>query len=100
MTGLSICHALLKEHPDLPIVMVTGKGDESITAEALNVGVGNSITKDSPAIFMNILPVIITNLARRAFELKEKTASELALKESVENVQHERKILNDVLGSF
>jgi PAS domain S-box-containing protein len=100
MNGINICHTILSEQPDLPIVMVTGKGDESIAAEALNLGVSHYITKDSPTVFMKLLPVIIRKLADQALELKEKRRAELALKESEANAQRERELLNNAISSF
>ncbi|MBT4702964.1 MAG: response regulator [Rhodospirillaceae bacterium] len=100
MNGINICHAILTEQPELPIVMVTGKGDESIAAEALNIGVSHYITKSSPTIFMSLLPVIIRKLADQAVELRERKRAELALKKSEENAQRERELLIGAISSF
>ena len=88
MTGLQICHTVLSDRPDLPVVMITGRGNESIAAEALNIGVRHYLTKDSPTIYENLLPVIITKLANHAQELELKTQAEVALKASEEKYRN------------
>lgn len=66
MTGLEIAREILEKTPNLPVIMVTGRGNEKIAAEALRLGVSNYILKDSQEAFMELLPSVVLHLERRA----------------------------------
>lgn len=44
-TGLEFLSEVRRDHPDLPFVLVTGKGDETVASEAIQQGVTDYITK-------------------------------------------------------
>lgn len=46
-------------NPDIPVILVTGKGDEEIAVKALKLGVFDYITKDSGYLFK--LPSVVEN---------------------------------------
>ena len=84
MTGMDVCRKLLLDDPDLPIVMVTGKGDQRLVVEALSLGVLQYVMKDGQAVYTELLPSIITNLLRRGVEARDKRATEAAFRISEE----------------
>lgn len=47
MDGLSFLEAVREEHPDLPFILFTGKGDEEIASEAITAGVTDYLNKGS-----------------------------------------------------
>ncbi len=47
MTGIDIARKLLTDDPNIPIVIVTGKGNEQIAAEPSALGVYNYVVKDN-----------------------------------------------------
>jgi len=54
MDGLELLAVVQRRHPDLPVILLTAKGNESIASEAIAAGVTDYIPKDdltdSPAI--------------------------------------------------
>lgn len=46
INGLEVMEIMKKEGIDVPIIMLTGKGDEKVAVEAMKKGVGDYIVKD------------------------------------------------------
>lgn len=46
INGLEVMEIMKKEGMDVPIIMLTGKGDEKVAVEAMKKGVGDYIVKD------------------------------------------------------
>lgn len=65
MTGIDIARKLLLEEPDLPMLMVTGRGNERLAVEALTLGVSNYVVKDGQSVFLELIPSIISHLIER-----------------------------------
>ena len=72
MTGVDIARKLLIDDPNIPIVMVTGKGSEQMAAEALALGVYNYVIKDSEKIYLELLPNVIDSALKRVAERYDK----------------------------
>ncbi len=66
MTGLEIAREVLEATPECPVIMITGRGNESIAAEAHRLGVSNYILKDSGDAYLELLPSVVLHLERRA----------------------------------
>ncbi|MBT4019309.1 MAG: response regulator [Alphaproteobacteria bacterium] len=73
-TGLEIAKEMLTENPELPIVIVTGEGNEAIAAEALSIGVMNYVIKSGEKVYFELLPRIIDNLNSIRLERQEYAA--------------------------
>ncbi|CCQ35323.1 receiver/sensor box histidine kinase [Natronomonas moolapensis 8.8.11] len=43
--GLGFFHAVRDRHPDLPVVLLTGRGDEAVASEAIGAGVADYLRK-------------------------------------------------------
>tara|TARA_B100000676_G_C17984303_1_gene790966 strand:- start:368 stop:1405 length:1038 start_codon:yes stop_codon:yes gene_type:complete len=84
MTGLDIAKEILETDPNLPVLMITGRGNEGIAAEALRLGVSNYIVKDSQESYVDLLPSVILHLERRLEIESIMRKSAEALKESQE----------------
>ena len=82
INGLEISAELLSTDPSLPIVMVTGFGDESIAASALNLGVSNYVVKGTSSVYFDILPSIIEQLVKRTDVIRRAIKAEDALQRS------------------
>ncbi len=89
MTGLDIAREFLGQDENLPIVIITGRGNESIAAEALEIGVSNYIVKDSENSYVDLLPAVISHLEKRLEMISAMTAAEESLRESSEQLQAE-----------
>ena len=82
MTGFDVAGELLAANPDLPVVMVTGEGSESIAARALDMGVSNYLIKGEQAVYTELLPSIIARLLKRADERRLRLQAEQAVRDS------------------
>jgi PAS domain S-box-containing protein len=73
-TGLKIAEEMLRDNAELPIVMVTGAGNEAVAAEALGIGVMNYIIKSDEEVYFELLPRIIDNLNSIRLERERNSA--------------------------
>ena len=80
----------METSPNLPALMITGRGNEGIAAEALCLGVSNYIVKDSQESYVNLLPSVILHLERLSEIEPTMRKSAGALKES----QSKKKFLS------
>ena len=95
MMGIDVARKLLAENPDLPVVMITGYGNERVAAEALALGVFNYVIKGSEKIYMELLPNIIGSALKRSAERQDKINAEAALKESDKRYRQIVQIFSD-----
>lgn len=58
MSGLQVLQYIKKNYPDLPVIMVTGQGDERIAVEAMRHGVYDYLVKTKD--FLDLLPRVVT----------------------------------------
>jgi PAS domain S-box-containing protein len=65
ISGLEVAQEFMALKPDVPLVMVTGRGSESIAAKALRMGVADYIIKESPNTFIELLPAIVEQVLER-----------------------------------
>lgn len=100
MTGIDVARHLLDDDPELPIVLVTGKGNERLVVEALNLGISNYVIKDSSCIYMEIIPKIIEQLVGRSRLQKEKVKTEQDLKFSEQRFRDFAEIASDFYWEF
>ncbi len=68
MTGLEFLEILEREAKDIPVIMITGQGDENIAVQAMKLGAWDYIVKS--ADFFTLLPSVIEKVVREA-RLKE-----------------------------
>lgn len=68
MTGLDFLKILEREEKDIPVIMITGQGDEKIAVQAMKLGAWDYIVKS--ADFFTLLPSVIKKVVREA-RLKE-----------------------------
>jgi PAS domain S-box-containing protein len=63
MNGLELLKYLQKAHSEVPIIMITGQGDESIAVQAMKAGASDYVVK-SPEFF-RLLPSTIEKVVRK-----------------------------------
>lgn len=68
MTGLEFLQNLKKAQKDIPVLMITGQGDENIAVQAMKLGAWDYIVKSSN--FFALLPRVIEKVVRES-RLKE-----------------------------
>ncbi|MBW2646790.1 MAG: PAS domain-containing protein [Deltaproteobacteria bacterium] len=91
MNGLEFLEELQRRNKKIPVVVVTGQGDENIAVKAMKLGAYDYIVKS--ADFFSLVPSIIQKVIRRK-ELKK------ALQESQALYEQERNKLNSILASM
>jgi DNA-binding NtrC family response regulator len=95
--GVTVLSALRKEHPDVPVIMVTGQGSRSLAAQAMELGAYDYFSK--PCELSDLRAVV-----RRAVEKRALTREIVTLKESAERpcrfdgIIGESRVLKDVLN--
>src|SRR4051812_49268498 len=69
MSGLDLLHALARENIFVPILMVTGFGDEDLASRVLKAGALDYVVKDSSLAFLADLPKrVAESVARHRLE--------------------------------
>ena len=77
MKGTDIVEALGETLQSLPIVSVTGQGDDELATEMLKLGVTDYLPKGADSSFFKMLPRIVRNsIERFAFQLNERNLQE------------------------
>ncbi len=94
MTGIDVARKLLIDFPNLPLLMVTGQGNQRIATEALTLGISNYVVKDDQKVYLELIPSIIGQLLDRSRRRKKQEETEKALRESEhrlsESAKHQR----------
>lgn len=93
MTGLEVLRLMREKGFTLPVIMITGEGDESIAVEAMKVGAADYIIKAKN--YFETLPTVVENAVRKhrieenmqAVSLKTRRLYEISL-----SIMKERKI--------
>jgi len=65
MDGLELLAAVQRRQPELPVILLTAKGDESVASEAIAAGVTDYIPKEELTDSPGILAKRITNAVER-----------------------------------
>lgn len=79
ITGLELCRSLLEKEAPFALALLTGGGSEKIAIKALKAGVQEYIVKDSHPEFLEILPLILRQVAWRH---RDQLARQLAEEEA------------------
>jgi CheY-like chemotaxis protein len=82
MSGLDLCLSLLKNRPPFALVLLTGGGSELVAIRALKAGVQEYIVKDSSRDYLEILPLVLRQVARRHRDRMARKRAESALRQS------------------
>src|SRR5262245_46895302 len=61
MNGMEMLEELRQRWPHLPVVMVTGMGNEKVAVAALKAGAADYLIKESHLGYLEILPTIVRN---------------------------------------
>lgn len=84
--GLDLCKELLAAAVPLPLVILTGSGSEQVAVEALKAGVDDYIIKDPDSAYLQMLPMVLTEVAATFCGRLAHKAAEKSLRESRERL--------------
>jgi len=81
-TGLELMETVRSSHPELPCVILTGVGSESLAVSAMKAGARDYIVKDIESHFLSLVPSLVTRIA-----------SELSLKRDLQDTETKNNLL-------
>jgi diguanylate cyclase (GGDEF)-like protein/PAS domain S-box-containing protein len=84
LSGTSVLAALVELDPLLPVVMVTGNGDERVAVEAMKLGARDYLVKDLDMRYLERLPIILEKLLLGRKLARERERTLVAIRESEE----------------
>jgi PAS domain S-box-containing protein len=86
-SGLDALRQVIERGMELPVIMVTGRGDERIAASAIQQGASDYLVKSPEAVFE--LPVLISKVVRNyAYQIENR--------KSLEKIRYQAQLLNNV----
>ena len=91
-SGLDVCRSIRRADPKVPILMVSGRGEEIDVVVGLEIGADDYIVK--PARMRELLARITAHLRKARLETTETTAGRLEFKDLVIDI-NERRIFRD-----
>ena len=80
MNGLEFLSQLKSRKLDIPVVLITGYGDESVVAEAFKSGIADYLSKERPN-YLDILPPMLEKVVREHREHTARISAETELQE-------------------
>src|SRR5260221_13586002 len=90
--GLQVIKRLIKRNPLLPMLMITGTGDEKVAVQALKLGAGDYIVKDVEGGYLELVPAVIEQLLEQRRLVRDKQQAQAAL----EDKNYQLSLLNQV----
>jgi len=83
VSGLDVLAGIRKKHDGVPVIMVTGQGNDQIVKEAIRLGASDYIIK-SPEFMDHIFTVVERTLAQQALKIQLDLSKKELLKRSEE----------------
>ena len=82
--GIDVIRALAERGLPVPVIMVTGEGNETVAVEALKLGAADYIVKDLELRYLDLLPAVIDQVLYKQQLLRERNQMQQAVGESEE----------------
>ena len=82
--GLDVIRALSAQGKSIPIIMVTGQGNEDVAVEALKLGASDYIVKDVQMKYLELLPAVIEKVLHKQQLINERQQMLRQIEESEE----------------
>ncbi|MDY6856011.1 MAG: response regulator [Thermodesulfobacteriota bacterium] len=93
--GLEVLKKINERGYRIPVIMVTGQGDEKIAVEAMKLGTYDYITKSGD--YLLTLPFVINNTIERFSAIREKERLYQEVKETKEYLENLLENANDII---
>jgi diguanylate cyclase (GGDEF)-like protein/PAS domain S-box-containing protein len=73
LSGMAVVRLLVEQDRSLPVIMVTGNGDEKVAVEAMKLGARDYLVKDLDLRYLELLPMLLQKvlLGRRLARERE-----------------------------
>ena len=84
MGGMEVLKALSSKGLPVPLIMVTGEGNEAIAVQALKLGASDYIVKDTEMRYLDLLVPVIDQVLYKQQLIKERNQMQDAVRESEE----------------
>ena len=95
--GLEALREIRESGSLIPVIMVTGSGDENIAVEAINLGASDYIVKDITGGYLKLLPSVIENVLHLAHLDRARRRAEELLKNSEQRLQSILERVPDII---
>ena len=93
-SGLEVIRILNLKNEIIPMIMITGEGNENVAVKAMKLGVNDYIVKDIQGHYIELLSVVIENVLDR-YKL---VAGKINAEDNVKRLEKEKEaILNSIL---
>jgi len=86
MDGLEVADKILRRSPDTPIVLVTGRGNERVAAQALSLGISQYVIKTGVETYSSILPGILEKVGEQLETKRRLNESETRFRDFANSV--------------
>ena len=83
-SGMDVLRNLRRKGNLTPIIMLTGNGNEKVAVESLKAGASDYIVKDPEMGYMELLPMIVSQVMQQELLLRERERMRAAVRESEE----------------
>ena len=87
LNGLEVIRRLAAGGMLPPTVMVTGAGDETIAVEALKLGAGDYIVKDTAGGYLDLMPLVVEKILNRKRLVDAKEKAEREMRQAYEKLE-------------
>lgn len=88
LDGLALCQKMLAAPVPLPLVLLTGSGQEKIAAEALQAGVSDYLIKDPYNAYLDLLPFVLNRVVANHREKLLSEDTTLTLRQNQDRLLH------------
>jgi PAS domain S-box-containing protein len=97
LEGLEVLRRLSLQESSVPVIMITGHGDERLAVEAMKLGARDYIVKDVTGGFLELLPTVVRRVLFQQQMIEEKQQAEAALRESEQRLDSIIKSVPDII---
>lgn len=88
LDGLALCKKILAAPVPLPLIILTGSGQEKIAAEALEAGISDYLIKDPYNAYLDLLPFVLNRVVANHREQLLCEGTTLTLRQNQDRLLH------------
>ncbi len=92
ISGLGLCKNLIDHKTPIPLILLTGAGNEETAVKALKMGIDEYVIKDSSSHYSEILPYTLERVLKKHREKQGRIQTEEALRNSEQSLAEAQEI--------